>query len=101
MHLLNLRDNKSVILLLYRKLNIMKSVVVFLLTTAFFLAGIKSFANDTTRIKHAPKDDVTIEVPNGFSITPIAENLGTSRHIFVNSNGDIYVKLGDIKNGKG
>lgn len=49
--------------------------------------------------KSIPK--VTIALPSGFSSTVVAQGLGQARHITVNSNGDIYVKLAKLKNGKG
>jgi glucose/arabinose dehydrogenase len=45
--------------------------------------------------------DVKITLPAGFSASAVTEELGNNRHIVVNSNGDIYVKLGSLKNGKG
>lgn len=66
-----------------------KSLFLFL---AFGLV-VASFAQKST--------DVTISLPSGFSSTVIAKNLGQARHLTINSNGDIYVKLGRLKNGKG
>lgn len=37
--------------------------------------------------------DSTLKLPQGFTATVVADSLGTGRHIFVNSNGDIYVQL--------
>ena len=45
--------------------------------------------------------DTTITLPEGFSATVFADTLGSVRHIAFNSNGDILVKLGGIKNGHG
>lgn len=45
--------------------------------------------------------DVTITLPSGFSSVEIAKNLGQARHMAINSNGDIYVKLAKLKGGKG
>ena len=42
-----------------------------------------------------------ITLPEGFSSLVVADSLGTARHIVVNANGDIYVKLGDQKDGHG
>ncbi|MBL7744636.1 MAG: PQQ-dependent sugar dehydrogenase [Chitinophagaceae bacterium] len=50
--------------------------------------------------KNTPADgDIT--VPKGFKASVAVESLGTNRHITVNSNGDIYVKLDKLKDGKG
>lgn len=45
--------------------------------------------------------DSTITLPEGFSATVFADSLGRARHIAFNSNGDIFVKLEEIKNGRG
>lgn len=42
-----------------------------------------------------------IEVPPGFQISVIADNLGEARHVAVRDNGDIYVSLQRMKNGGG
>jgi glucose/arabinose dehydrogenase len=42
-----------------------------------------------------------LKLPAGFNATTVAEGLGVARHIAVTSNGDLFVKLGDTKDGKG
>lgn len=42
-----------------------------------------------------------IQVPEGFSAYVVADSLGNARHLAVNSSGDIFVKLGNLKDGKG
>lgn len=42
-----------------------------------------------------------ISLPAGFTATVLADSLGRARHLVVNSNGDIYVKLERLINGKG
>jgi len=42
-----------------------------------------------------------ITLPDGFSSVVMADSLGRARHITVNSNGDVYVKLEEVKDGKG
>lgn len=56
---------------------------------------------DTTINNHSPKDNAGLTLPSGFSATVVAENLGSVRHIAVNSNGDIYAKLARLKDGNG
>lgn len=77
-----------------------RSVAVFLIAACAFLAGAAVSANDTTKLKHPPAA-VTLKLPEGFNAVTIADSLGKNRHIAVNSNGDIYVKLANLKNGKG
>ena len=40
-------------------------------------------------------------LPQGFTSSTVVASLGNNRHIAVNSNGDIYVKLEKLKDGKG
>lgn len=42
-----------------------------------------------------------LELPQGFAATIIADSVGAARHMAVTSNGAIYVKLNNLKNGKG
>jgi len=42
-----------------------------------------------------------IVVPMGFNAITAAKNIGRARHLVVNSNGDIYIKLERTRNGKG
>ena len=42
-----------------------------------------------------------IVLPPNFTIQKIAENIGAARHLTVAKNGDIFVKLMNLKNGKG
>ncbi len=48
-----------------------------------------------------PVADVELTLPAGFKAETIVESLGRNRHLVVNSNGDIYVKLDKLKDGKG
>lgn len=68
-----------------------------LLLPALFLSGV-CLANDTTRV--AGKAGV-LSLPQGFAAVVVAEEIGQARHIAVNDNGDIYVKLAKLKEGKG
>jgi glucose/arabinose dehydrogenase len=42
-----------------------------------------------------------IKLPAGFRSTVLADKLGQARHISVSPNGDVYVKLSKLKDGKG
>lgn len=48
-----------------------------------------------------PKDDSTLKLPAGFKASILAENLGNARHITVTKQGNIYIKLSKLKDGKG
>lgn len=45
--------------------------------------------------------EVPIKLPAGFSSQIVASNFGRVRHIAVNTNGDLYMKLDRLVNGKG
>ena len=45
--------------------------------------------------------DSTIVVPSGFVAKVAVPSLANNRHIAINSKGDIFVKLGELKDGKG
>jgi glucose/arabinose dehydrogenase len=75
--------------------------------TCFFLA-IASLINLTgcsNNKNNNNKSDtlykVKLTLPPGFAATIIADSLGALRHLAVNNQGDIYVKLNSLKNGKG
>lgn len=42
-----------------------------------------------------------ITLPDGFSASVYADNLGAGRHIAVNANGNVYLALHELKNGAG
>lgn len=42
-----------------------------------------------------------ITLPKGFSATVFADNLGPARHIVASPNGDLYVKLEELNQGRG
>ena len=63
-------------------------------------------AGDTTRVADQPPsqvntDPAAIQLPSGFSAVVFADGLGRARHLAVNKNGDVYVKLERLKDGKG
>jgi glucose/arabinose dehydrogenase len=48
-----------------------------------------------------PEANGGITLPEGFSASIYADNLGAGRHIAVNANGDVYLALHELKNGAG
>jgi glucose/arabinose dehydrogenase len=44
---------------------------------------------------------VELKVPEGFKALPVIAELGRNRHLAVHANGDIYVKVDRLKDGKG
>lgn len=58
-----------------------------------------SFA--TAAMAQTAAQPVNIKTPQGFQVQTIGENTGRARHLVVNSNGDIFVKLERLNSGKG
>ena len=83
----------------------MKRITHNILAAGFVsLFALQACAGDTTQLKNKATllgDGTGLKLPDGFNATVVAENLGRARHIVVNSNGDIYVKLERLKDGKG
>jgi glucose/arabinose dehydrogenase len=60
------------------------------------------FGGAAGTIKHkTTRPDGDITLPAGFKTTTVVESLGNNRHIVINGNGDIYVKMEKLKDGKG
>ncbi len=83
---------------------------LFLLVVSVIVFSIPSCANknkDTTQTENTysgimpDKDNAGLKLPQGFGALKAAEGLGEARHLAVTKEGDIYVKLSDLKNGKG
>jgi glucose/arabinose dehydrogenase len=60
-------------------------------------------SGDSVHIKKAKAAAETagLKLPAGFTATRFAEDLGEARHIAVTPEGDVYVKLSGLKDGKG
>ncbi len=63
------------------------SILIFLV----LLSACKS--KETVGIPRADPDNGGLFLPGGFGALVVADSVGPSRHIAVNDNGDIYVKL--------
>src|ERR1041385_2465735 len=68
----------------------------FIIAFGFLLSMNSSLERESA----ADIDDHLI-LPPGFRAETVIESLGNNRHIAVNENGDIYVKLEQLKDGKG
>lgn len=76
----------------------MKKQLIAILVLAG-LPGIDLVAQ--TPAKPKSESTVTLKMPAGFNALVVASGLGNARHIAVNTNGDIYVKMGNTKKGNG
>ncbi len=72
------------------------------LLSSFFLTSCSN-GNQPAITTSAPADSAAagLRLLPGFSATIVADSLGALRHLAVNKNGDIYVKLSALKDGKG
>ena len=66
---------------------------LLLLVTVLTACGSDSTRNGTAAVQ--------LQLPPGFTATLVAEKLGDARHIVVHTNGDVYVKLESLRDGKG
>ena len=58
-----------------------------------------STTNDST--SQSSSGDVQLKLPDGFVAIQVATGLGDARHLVVNSNGDIFVKMSKADGNKG
>jgi len=70
------------------------------LVMLFLITGC-SPQNDRKQILEGDPDNGGIILPDGFSALIVADSLGFGRHLVVNDNGDIYMALRQLNDGKG
>ena len=77
-------------------------VPCILIAIVFFanLSSCKTNDNPTEE-KVASLPEANLELPEGFSASIVADSLGKLRHMIINKNGDVYVKLSSLKDGYG
>ncbi len=73
------------------------SLILFSGLISGFFIWIQS-TNGQTAIQ---KDNAGLTLPTSFSARIVADKLGSGRHIVVKSNGDVYLALHNLHNGKG
>lgn len=78
-----------------------------LLLACTVIIAATAFGNDTTRINSSSKrqalkeEGPQVTLPQGFKSTVVTTGLGKARHLTVAANGDVFVKLERLKDGKG
>ncbi|MEO6327882.1 MAG: sorbosone dehydrogenase, partial [Ginsengibacter sp.] len=58
-------------------------------------------SNDSAKISNTRKADAPLVLPSGFNSQVVTTDLGRARHIVIAANGDVFVKLEKLKDGKG
>ncbi len=81
-------------------MRMLKCSVLFLTAASLFLLISCNRVKPGEGIRPDP-DNGGLKLPEGFSALVVADTLGSGRHIAVRSNGDVYLALRSLKNGKG
>jgi len=102
----------------------MKKAFSYVLLLSMMLTIVTACGNDTSKSSKSDKDstatteskkdstkdesekppvsgDVQLKLPQGFVAVEVTPGVGKARHLVVNSNGDIYVKMSDANGNKG
>ena len=84
------------------KRKVLMSITLPLIAIGAFLSlnALKSDL-DFKHKTYVAADNSGLTLPAGFSATVIAENLGGARHLAITPQGDIYVRVRALQNGKG
>src|SRR4030095_835225 len=80
--------------------------ILFFVLLAITNQSYSRSGNDTTKHTNSRQlvpdaDNAGLKLPTGFGAIVVDTGLGAARHLAVTSKGDIYVKLEDLKDGKG
>jgi len=71
------------------------------LSLIFLLLIIQGACKSGTPASGDSDDNAGLKLPEGFSAVVFADNLGSGRHIIARDNGDIYLALRTLNDGKG
>ncbi|MGB5429090.1 MAG: sorbosone dehydrogenase, partial [Eudoraea sp.] len=74
---------------------------LFILILAFTACKNKKENSVKEAVLNISPDNEGINVPDGFGVIKVADSLGAPRHIAVNSNGGVYLKLRKPIDGEG
>ncbi|CAN5541924.1 hypothetical protein BH23BAC1_BH23BAC1_37740 [soil metagenome] len=78
------------------KFNLLVEKLIFLILLLFFIQ-----CNRKNDLPAGDQDNGGLILPDNFEALVVADSTGRARHIAVNENGDIYVKLRFSKKGEG
>ena len=76
-------------------------IIFIILLTAMFITQCNSVSQSVNEGLIPDEDNGGLNLPDGFHALVVADNLGRGRHIDINENGDIYMALRRLNNGKG
>ncbi|WP_196887945.1 PQQ-dependent sugar dehydrogenase [Aureivirga sp. CE67] len=82
----------------------LKIVLITVLSAGLFFSckNKKKEVVDIIELEEAtPVNNTNLEIPEGFAATVFADDIGKGRHIVVNDNGDVYMSLRQLHEGKG
>jgi glucose/arabinose dehydrogenase len=82
-------------------MNIIKSVASIFVSILLLVSPAVRSSDSLRNAKSPAPIPANITVPAGFKASVIADGLGGARHIAVAANGDVFVKLSRLKDGKG
>lgn len=77
----------------------MKNFILFFIISV--AVTVISCNNDKQQTITTASIDTTLTLPTGFKASVFADSLGSARHLAFDKNGDLYVRLGGLKNGHG
>jgi glucose/arabinose dehydrogenase len=72
-----------------------------LLSFSLFMACNKDDFGGNPSTLTPDSDNGTLTLPSGFGAITVSAQTGKARHIAVNSKGDVFIKLSQLKNGDG
>ncbi len=81
----------------------MHRLTLFFILATIILSTQHAAAGDTSKLARprSAAADAVITLPAGFSSSKLIGDLGRARHLVVAANGDVFVKLDKLKDGKG
>ena len=82
-------------------MKIMKHSFLAILSLALLINACTGDKSSKENLPAADPNNAGLTLPENFGAIITADNLGRGRHVAVNDNGDLYVKLRAVKNGHG
>lgn len=79
----------------------MRYTINSLAACSLFLLLLSACTNNDSTKTTAAMGTAGLTLPEGFGAQIVADSVGTARHIVVNDHGEIFVKLNEVKDGKG